>query len=177
MIDTANYGKALYELAAENGSQERIRAELETVRQALIREPSYVTLLDTPAVASDVKIGLLRQAFDGADAMLLNFLSILCQKRELCSFQACADAFDRCYDEAHGILRATAITARPMSEAQCAALCKKLEAMTGKNVMLENRTDPQLLGGITLRYGGVQLEDSIRSRLEHLRRSLRETIV
>ena len=177
MIDTANYGKALYELSAENGTQEQVREELETVRQALAREPSYVTLLDTPAVASDVKIGLLRQAFAGADAMLLNFLSILCQKRELYSFQACADAFDRCYDEAHDILRATAITAQPMSEAQCGALREKLSGLTGKNVLLENRVDPQLLGGIMLRYGGVHLEDSIRGRLEQLRRSLRETVV
>ena len=34
MIDTANYGKALYELSAENGTQEQVREELETVRQA-----------------------------------------------------------------------------------------------------------------------------------------------
>ena len=30
---------------------------------------------------------------------------------------------------------------------------------------------------ITLRYGGIQLDDSIRSRLERLRRSLSQTVV
>ena len=39
------------------------------------------------------------------------------------------------------------------------------------------RTDPTLLGGITLRYGGIQLDDTIRSRLERLRRSLSQTVV
>ena len=34
-----------------------------------------------------------------------------------------------------------------------------------------------LIGGITLRYGGVQLSDSIQSRLDRLRRSLDEAIV
>ena len=64
-----------------------------------------------------------------------------------------------------------------MTDAQKTALTQRLAAMTGKQVILENELDPALLGGITLRYGGVQLDDSIHSRLEHLRRSLSETIV
>ena len=44
-------------------------------------------------------------------------------------------------------------------------------------MILTNRVDETLIGGMTLRYGGVQLDDSIRSRLDKLRRSLSETIV
>ena len=109
--------------------------------------------------------------------MLLNFLCLLCEKREMHSFSACADAYDVCYDEAHQLLRATAITAVPMLPRQCDALREKLEHITGKTVVLTNRTDESLLGGITLRYGGVQLDDSIRSRLDKLRRSLSDMIV
>ena len=57
------------------------------------------------------------------------------------------------------------------------ALCARLESLTGKTVSLTCRPDPTLLGGITLRYGGIQLDDSIRSRLERLRRSLSQTVV
>lgn len=177
MIDTAGYGKALFELSSENGTDETVRGELELVREALRRQPEYVTLLDTPAVAAEEKLGLLRQTFQGADPMLLNFLCLLCEKREMHSFSACADAYDVCYDEAHQLLRATAITAVPMLPRQCDALREKLEHITGKTVVLTNRTDESLLGGITLRYGGVQLDDSIRSRLDKLRRSLSDMIV
>ena len=109
--------------------------------------------------------------------LLLNFLCLLCEKRAYYQFPACADAFDACYDEAHNLLRATAITAVPMQERQKNALREKLAHITGKTVLLTNRTDPALVGGITLRYGGVQLDDSIRARLDKLRRSLSETIV
>ena len=64
-----------------------------------------------------------------------------------------------------------------MLERQKTALREKLERITGKNVELTCRTDASLLGGVTLRYGGVQLDDSIRARLDKLRRSLSETIV
>ncbi|MBQ6432199.1 MAG: ATP synthase F1 subunit delta [Oscillospiraceae bacterium] len=177
MIDTAGYGKALFELAAENGTDTQVREELEVVRAAFKAQPDYVTLLDTPAVATEDKLRLLREAFGKIDPMALNFLSILCEKRACWQFSACADVFDACYDEAHGLLRATAITAVPMQERQREALKEKLSAITGKTVILTNRVDETLIGGMTLRYGGVQLDDSIRSRLDKLRRSLSETIV
>ncbi len=177
MIDAAGYGKALFQLAQETGADERVRQELELVRRALRQEPSYITLLDTPAVPKEEKLSLVREAFGGMEGNLLNFLCILCEKRSMYALPACADAFDRCYDEAHDILRATAVTAVPMTDAQKAALTQRLSEMTGKQAVVTNELDSTLLGGITLRYGGVQLDGSIQSRLEQLRRSLRETIV
>lgn len=177
MIDASGYGRALFELAAENGSDTQVREELQVIRAALQAEPDYVTLLDTPAVATEEKLNLLREAFGATDPMTLNFLSILCEKRSCWQFSACADVFNACYDEAHDLLRATAITAVPMQERQRETLKEKLSALTGKTVILTNCVDETLIGGMTLRYGGVQLDDSIRSRLDKLRRSLSETIV
>ena len=177
MIDASGYGKALFELGAEGGTADRIREELGLVRSVLKENPGYVTLLDTPAVSTEEKLTLLGEAFRGVEPMLLNFLSLLCEKRSFYQFSACADVFDACYDEASHVLRATAVTAVAMDERQQKALREKLERMTGKTVILTNTTDPSLIGGITLRYGGVQLDDSLRSRLDKLRRSLSDTIV
>lgn len=177
MIEAVDYGKALFELAAEAGASERISGELKTVTAALKGNPAYVTLLDTPAVSTEEKLSLLKEAFGAADQILLNFLCILCEKRAMHLFPACARAYEKQYDEARNILRATAITALPMNKRQQKDLREKLEKLTGKTVLLENQTDVTLIGGITLRYGGVQLDDSIRHRLDVLHRSLSDTIV
>lgn len=177
MIDARGYGKALFELARENKTDENIRRELLCVRDLLHEHPEYVTLMDTPAVSSQEKHELLNEAFGQMDEMLRNFLSILCDKRSFFRFNACVDAFCAEYDEANDILRATAISAVEMKEAQCEALRKKLAALTGKHIELTNRVDPSVLGGVILRYEGVQIDDSIHTRLETLRRSLAETIV
>ena len=167
MIDAASYGRALFQLAEEDGCGDGVLEELQLVRRALRENPGYVTLMDTPAVAGPEKHALL----------LRNFLCLLCDRRALWQLPACLTAYEAAYDEAHGILRATAITAVPMQQRQREALCARLESLTGKTVSLTCRTDPTLLGGITLRYGGIQLDDSIRSRLERLRRSLSQTVV
>ena len=62
MIDTAGYGKALFELTAENGDDTQVHEELEVIRAAFRQQPDYVTLLDTPAIATEEKLALLREA-------------------------------------------------------------------------------------------------------------------
>ena len=80
--------------------------------------------------------------------------------------------YGQLYEQAHGILRATAMTAVAMSKGQQAALAKKLEAMTGKTVKLTNVVDARVLGGVTLRFAGVQLDGRLQARLDALRQSL-----
>lgn len=177
MIDAVSYGSAMFRVAAERGNEEQVRQELELIRRALRENPSYVTLLDTPALTVEEKTTLLRESFGDCDPMLLNFLCILCEKHSIFRLDACVEAYGNAFDEAHGILRAYALTAVPMSSEQQQALIGKLRKLTGKRVELTCSVDPALIGGITLRYGGVQLDDSIRGRLDSLRRSLRDTIV
>ncbi len=177
MIDAQGYGRALFELAQENKNSAQVREELLLVQGILRQNPEYINLMDTPAVGAREKCALLRKAFGGVDAMLENFLSILCEKRSFYRFNACAQAYFAAFDEANDILRATAITAVCMSEKQCDALHKKLCSLTGKKVELTNVVDERVIGGVTLRYAGVQVDDSIKTRLDALRRTLTETIV
>ncbi len=175
MIDTESYGRALFELAAETDTDTMVRQQLHLVCDVLREEPRYILLLDTPAISEEDKQALIQQAFGSMERYLSNFLHILVAKKIVFSLHDCAAAYDRCYDEAHNLLRATAITAQPMSEKQKAALQSRLSELTKKTVSLETRIDPSLVGGIRLRYGGVQLDDSIQSKLAQFKRSLTET--
>ena len=177
MINAAGYGRALFQLAQDNRTDDRIRQELELVRTALRQEPSYITLLDTPAVPKAEKLTLVREAFGGVAQELLSFLCILCEQRSMCSFFACADEFDRCYDEAHDLLRATAVTAVPMTDAQKTALTQRLAAMTGKQVILHNRVEPGVLGGVRLDYDGQRLDDTVSHHLDAVRELLSKTVL
>lgn len=73
-------------------------------------------LMDTPAVAGPGKARPAAAAFSGASQELRNFLCLLCDRRALWQLPACLTAYEAAYDEAHGILRATAITAVPMQQ-------------------------------------------------------------
>lgn len=177
MVCVNDYSRALFELAREEGADAAILDEMATVRQLFQENPEYVILLDTPALPMEQRLQLLDESLSCLHVYHLNFLKLLCEKHGLRQYDACVGGYERLYDEAHGILRATAITAIQMSDTQIAALKAKLETMTGKTVALTNVKDPNVLGGVSLRFQGQQLDSSLQSRLEELRSRLMDSIV
>ena len=174
-MDPREYGNALYLLAKEEGITDRIKEESEAVASLLSDNPKYVTLLDTPAVTGAEKNQLLDTAFTGLHTHLLSFLKILVSKRSVYLFPRAYAAYCDAYDEDNNILHAHAVTAGALSEAQADKLRNKLEALTGKNVILKNTVDKGLVGGMKLQFNGKQLDGTLEAQLVALRKSLKQT--
>ena len=174
MTETAKmYGGSLYDLAAEEGLETRILGELDEVQQLLKQNPDYLRLLSTPSIPKKELCGLLDEALRGqVHLYVLNFLKILCEKGTLRELSGCARAYRIRYNQAHGILEATAISAVPLTEQQRAALHAKLESLTGKTIDLKTKVDAKVLGGIRLDIEGTELDGTVQNRLASLRRDI-----
>ena len=174
MTETAKmYGGSLYDLAAEEGLETRILGELDEVQQLLKQNPDYLRLLSTPSIPKKERCGLLDEALrDRVHLYVLNFLKILCEKGTLRELSGCARAYRVRYNQAHGILEATATTAVAMTEQQAKSLHEKLEKLTGKTIDLKTKVDPAGRGGIRLDIEGTELDGTVHSRLSALRRDI-----
>lgn len=177
MTDAKEYGRALFELAEESGRTEGLFADLKTVRSAFNDNPKYKDLLDTPALSKDEKLSLVDAALAGIDEYVLNLIKILCERHSVHLFADIVTSFSELYDEARGIERVEAITAISMTDEQIKAMSAKLEAITGKTVILNNRVDKSIIGGVVLRYSGVQLDGSIKTRLDDFKKSLSNIVM
>ena len=172
------YGEALYELALSEGLDEAIRQELAVLEQAFRENPDYGKLLRSANLSKAERCGILDEAFRGrVQPYLLNFLKILVEKGYIGSFPQCCEAFTRRYNDDHGILPVTAVTAVPLTPEQTSALTQKLSRITGKTIALRNRLDPQVLGGVRLDYDGKRLDDTIAHRLEAIRGLLKKDVL
>ena len=174
MTETAKmYGGSLYDLAAEEGLETRILGVLDEVQQPLEQNPDYLRLLSPPSIPKKQRCGLLDEALRGqVHLYVLNFLKILCEKGTLRELSGCARAYRIRYNQAHGILEATAISAVPLTEQQRAALHAKLESLTGKTIDLKTKVDAKVLGGIRLDIEGTELDGTVQNRLASLRRDI-----
>lgn len=174
MTETAKrYGGSLYDLAAEEGLEEVILKDVEGCAKILADNPDYLHLLSLPNLPKKERCGLIDEAFGGqAHPYVVNFMKILCENGTLRELKGCARQYRIRYNQAHGIVEATAVTAIPLSEENRASLEKKLCALTGKTVMLETRVDSSVLGGIRLDMDGTRLDGTVQSRLDALRRSI-----
>ena len=177
MIDMREYGKALFLITEEERSSDKVLADVKIADKVLKDNPEYIKLLDSPAVPKEERVSLVDRAFGTLDTNLLNLVKILTQRRLICHFNKVAEAYYGLYDESRGILRVVAVTAIPLSEGQTKALTRRLSETLGKTIVLHNTVDRGILGGVTLRYSGVQLDGSIKTRLDKFEQALKQQVI
>ena len=172
------YGEALYTLALEEGLTTVIGEELSALEQSFRAEPDFIRLLSTPNLSVQERCNILDDSFRGkVQPYVLNFLKILTEKGYMRHFFDCCKAFEESYNRDNGILPVTAITAVSLNPAQAEKLTDKLCQITGKQVKLHNRVDPNVLGGVRLDYDGKRLDDTVSHRLDAVRGLLKSTVL
>lgn len=172
------YGQSLYDLAAEEKADGQIMEELMAVRGIFAGNPDYITLLSEPSIPRGDRIRLLDDAFGGQiHPYLLNFLKILVEKEMLRGFSTCCSTFRASYNKAHGISEATVTSAVPLGEGQVKALQEKLEKVSGRKVLLTQKVDPKVLGGLSVELDGKLYDGTVGGRLGEIRRRVTETVL
>lgn len=179
MTQTAqNYADALYDLARDEGLDEQLLRELTGVDGLFRENPDYYGLLSASNIRKPEQLSALDEAFSGrVHTYLLSFLKLLCERHHIRELPNCARRYRSRYNEDHGILEVQAITAIPLSESLRGRLISRVSELTGKQVELQNRIDPGVLGCIRLEYEGKALDGTVRQRLDGLKKTLSDTVL
>ncbi len=172
------YGESLYTLAKEEHLATQIGEQLAVLQQSMQQEPAFIRLLSSPNLTKTERCQILDNSFRGhVHPYLLNFLKILTEKGYMRHFSDCCDAYTSLFDQDNGILRVNAVTAVALTAAQSEKLTQKLSRITGKTVLLQNRIDPAVLGGVRLDYDGRRLDDTVSNRMDAIRDLLNKTVL
>ena len=179
MTEVGNvYGESLYELAKEENLTKLIGQQLAVLQASYRQEPDFIRLLSSPNLTKAERCQILDDSFRGkVHPYLLNFMKILTEKGYMRYFSDCCDAYTQHYDQDNGILRVSAVTAVALSPEQTEKLTQKLSQITGKEIVLRNRIDSAVLGGVRLDYDGQRLDDTVSHRLDTIRDLLNKTVL
>ena len=172
------YGESLYSLAAEEDLAKVIGDELMVLKESFAAEPDFLRLMNAANLSKEERCGILDDSFRGkVHPYVLNFLKILTEKGYMRHFADCCDAYKVLYNQDHGILVVTAVSARVLTDAQSTKLKAKLRAATGKTIELINKVDPACYGGLRLEYDGKSIDDTLAHRLDAMRSLLKNTVL
>ena len=172
------YGQALYDLAREEGCDEAVLQQMSALDESFHQEPDYIRLLCAANLSKEERCSILERDFRGKlHPHLLNFMKLLTEKGYMRSFSGCRKVFRQRYHQDRGILEVKAITAIALTQDQSQRLSARLAAITGKEIVLMNVLDPHVLGGVRLDYDGIQVDDTIRHRLDSIRGLLANTVL
>ena len=175
----AVYGQALYDLALSEGIAKAVLDEMVVLEHCFtVEEPEFLRLLSTPNLTKQERCHILDESFRGKiQPYLLNFMKILTEKGYIRHFSDCCTAYREQYYKDNDILLVKAVTAVPMTAEQLQKLIQKLTTITGKQIELRNRVDPECLGGVRLDFDGKRLDDTVAHRLDAIRGVLKNTVL
>ena len=173
------YARALLEVATDTSHRgrpmpERLRGELAEVCELLEERRDLKIALTEPAVSAERKRKIASAIWGkaGASELLLRLLDGLASRDRMELLPEVAREFGEAWNAARGAITAEAASAVPLEKAQVAALARALGRVSGLEVELRGRVDPELLGGLLVRMGGRTYDGTVRSRLRALRRQL-----
>lgn len=171
------YARALLDVALEKGVAEALRGEIHEMAGLIAAHKDLAALLASPAVSAERKKKLVTAVAGRAKAsdLLTRLLTLLGERDRLELLPMVAAAYAKMWNAHRGVVAAEAVSALPLDETQTKDVARALVAATGREVDLQARVDPRLLGGMLVNMEGRTYDGSVRARLQALRRTLAGT--
>lgn len=167
------YAKALFELALERDILEVVSKELVAFQQLLATNDRLRYFFESPEAGRSAKRALIEKNFqDHFSALFVNFLYVLLEKRRHSLLDHIAKEFARLSDKHQNLVRASTISAVPLSKQDLENIKKVLGKHYQATFEIENYVDPRILGGIILKVEGRVMDGSILTQLENMKASI-----
>lgn len=164
------YGRALFLAAVGAGEDGRVLADLQAAQGTIL---DRLPLLRHPRIPAADKKRRLEESLGGrASRLTLDFLKLLIHKKRFELLPLVTANLGRLIAEKGNLVRAQVRTARPLPAPAQEALRAKLKDFAGKNVELEIKEDPELIGGLVVRLGDWVLDSSLRGQLRRMREAI-----
>ena len=166
------YAEALFAAARDADRLAQVRESLGDFAVALEETPELGTVLRNPQLEPHVKADLLAELVGDGKPLLSNFLRLVAEKGRAGELEEIAREFERLMARQERRLDVELTTARALTDDEAKKIVAQIEQAAGRTVEATREVDPDLVGGIVLRVGSLQVDASVRGRLERLRHEL-----
>ncbi len=178
MSAVSTYAGALFEAAEERGELEEVLSDLGEFVAALHESEELRLFFYGGQIPERQKRRALDGLTEGMKISTTNFLKVLVDNGREEILEEVLDRYEQLVKEHLGRIEVGVTTAVELSQEQLDRLKERLErTLEGKEVILETKVDPELIGGVVFRFGGRMMDGSIRGRLESLREGMLERSV
>ncbi|MPZ75935.1 MAG: ATP synthase F1 subunit delta [Deltaproteobacteria bacterium] len=167
------YSKALFQLAREAGQEESTGDELERGVSAYNQSPLQ-TVLSNPAFALESRKKILIQVSKSLQLSLIveHFLALLLERDRLDYLPSIVASYRRMINEAKGFVEAKIVATASLEAAVTERLRGSLRRLSGKEVIVHEESDPQLMGGLIVELEGKVYDGSVRTQLEKMKQRI-----
>jgi F-type H+-transporting ATPase subunit delta len=170
------YATALFELALETNAVDPVLADLRKFDALLAESADLTRLVRSPVFTADVQSKALGAVIDraGIAGVAAQFLKVVAANRRLFAVREIIAGYAALVARHKGEVTAQVTVAEPLSDAHQSEIKNTLNAVTGKDVRVDVRVDPSIIGGLVVKLGSRMVDSSLRTKLNALKHAMKE---
>jgi len=169
------YAGALFELADEQGQLQGVEKDLASFQEILETSDDFKRMVKSPVFSANDQqkaiAAILKTA--GIGTLTSNFFALIAKNRRLYAASDIIKAFKALSAEARGEVTAHITSAVPLSPTQVSSLKEALKSAIGKDVDLDSHVDPDILGGLIVKFGSRMIDSSLKTKLDNMKMGLK----
>jgi F-type H+-transporting ATPase subunit delta len=167
------YSKALFQLAKDQGKQDRILDDLLRLDRTIDASSDLQAMLQNPLIRGEVKAKLLMRMFgDAMDEITCRFINLLCHKRRSANLRDVVRQYEANVLNFKGFLKSKVVSAVALDDQQLEKIKKRIAELTGKMILVDQEINRDLIGGFIIKLEDTIIDLSVRGQLETLRKQL-----
>ena len=173
---SGRYATALFELARDEKSIDAVLLDLDNFNALLDDSADLRRLVRSPVFSADMQVKALTIVLDraGITGISANFLKVLTANRRLFAIADVIRAFRALVARFKGEVGAEVTVAESLSDKNLDALKDALKAVSGKDVTLNVKVDPSIIGGLVVKLGSRMVDSSLRTKLNSIKHAMKE---
>ena len=173
---SGRYATALFELARDEQSVDQVRADLDKFEAMLNDSADLKRLVRSPVFAADAQLKALTAVLDkaGIAGTSAKFLKVLTANRRLFAVADVIRAYRALVAKFKGEASAEVTVAEELSDKNLDALKAALKSVTGKDVALNVKVYPSIIGGLVVKLGSRMVDSSLRTKLNSIKNAMKE---
>jgi F-type H+-transporting ATPase subunit delta len=170
------YATALFELTREERAIDAVKADLDRFDALLAESPDLTRLVRSPVFSAEQQAKALTAVLEATaiSGLAAKFLNVLATNRRLFAVGVIIRDFRKLVAHHKGEVIADVTLAERASDAQLTAIKDALHAVTSRDVQVEVKVEPAIIGGLIVKLGSRMVDSSLRTKLRSLKHAMKE---
>jgi F-type H+-transporting ATPase subunit delta len=170
------YATALFELAGDADAIDAVKADLDRFDALIGESADLLRLVHSPVFSADEQLQALSAVLDraGIGGLAMRFLKLVTSNRRLFAVRDMIRGFRKLVAQHKGEATADVTVAEKLKDEHREALRAVLKSVSGKNVDLDIKIDPAIIGGLVVKLGSRMVDTSLRTKLNAIKHAMKE---
>jgi F-type H+-transporting ATPase subunit delta len=170
------YATALFDLAAESNAVDAVKADLDRFDALVAESVDLMRLVRSPVFSTDQQLDALTAVLQraGIGGIAANFVKLVTTNRRLFAVRDMIKAYRQLVARHKGEVTAEVTVAEQLSDKHVEALRAALKSVSGKDVDLDVKVDPSIIGGLVVKLGSRMVDTSLRTKLNAIKHVMKE---